>query len=136
LSRDFALQGGEYAILFSVINLEKLYIPVGEMIMEAKLHLPQGEGPFELLVWLMPDDPEEYPMGKAVLLICDVVDHPLWFAALCAEIRLQDFFTKEISLWVDLPVIPFKSVAHHPFLHIAGKYADEVKRYLSGKVFS
>jgi hypothetical protein len=116
--------------------MEMVYIPVGELIMSAELSLPEGEGPFELYVWIMHDNPIDYPKNKAVLWIREVVDHPLWFAALCDEIRMQDFYSNLVVLWVETPVIPFKSIASHPFSIIAGEYSEDLRRYISGKAFS
>ncbi|TFG81761.1 MAG: hypothetical protein E4G74_03685 [Erysipelotrichales bacterium] len=117
--------------------MEIIYIPVEENKMIAELSLPEGEGPFDSLVWIGDPDPSvRLPENIAVLLIRHPVDHPLWFAALCDELRMQDFYTKRSSLRVDLPISAFRFVAGHPFLRISGIFAQDVKRCFPGNEYS
>lgn len=117
--------------------MEIVYIPVEEKMMIAELTLPEGDGPFDSLIWI--GDPEsntQFPIGKAVLVIRRPVDHPLWFAALCAELKMQDFYSKRSILRVDEPIVPFKFVSGHPFYEVIGEFANEVKRCFPGNDFS
>jgi hypothetical protein len=117
--------------------MEIVYLPVEEKKMIAELTLPEGEGPFDSLVWIGdPDETVQFPPDKAVLVIRHPVDHPLWFAALCDELRMQDFYTKSSVLRVDEPIVPFKFVAGHPFREVIGKYASDVKRCFPGNDYS
>lgn len=117
--------------------MEIVYIPVEEERMIAELTLPEGAGPFDSLVWIGdPDQDVEFPNDKAVLLIRRIVDHPLWFAALCDELRMQDFYTQRSLLRVDEPIVPFRFVANHPFYEVIGEFANDVKRCFPGNDFS
>lgn len=117
--------------------MEIVYIPVEEKMMIGELTLPDGDGPFEALIWIgNPVQDVVFPQDKAVLIILEVVDHPLWFAALCDEIRMQDFYTKRAVLRVDVPIVKFKTVARHPFYEIIGEFAQDVKRCFPGNDYS
>ena len=127
----------KYAILTSVIHMENVYIPIEELVMIAELTLPEGAGPFDVLVWIGDPDPAiVLPNDKAVLIIRQPIDHVAWFAALCDEIRMQDFYAKEAILRVDLPFFPFRFVPGHPFSGVEGLFAEDILRRFLGNDYS
>ncbi len=117
--------------------MEIVYIPVEEQMMIGELTLPEGAGPFDSIVWI--GDPASsvvLPTDIAVLLIRKPVNHPLWFAALCAELKMQDFYSTSSKLQVDLSVAPFRFVPSHPFKDVIGLFATDVKRCFPGNEYS
>lgn len=117
--------------------MEIVYIPVEEKVMIAELTLPEGEGPFDVLVWIGdPDSDSLLPNDKAVLIIRQPMEHAAWFAALCDEIRMQDFYAKRAILRVDLPFFPFRFVIGHPFTVVDGAFAKDILRCFPGNDFS
>jgi len=107
-------------------NMEIVFIPIEEELMMAELTIPDGAGPFRTLVWIAdPQGNETMPEYESILLIRRPSDHPLWFAAICDELRLQDFYPDVVDLRVDLPVFPFKYVSH-PFGSVTGIYAKDI----------
>jgi len=117
--------------------MENVYIPVEDELMVAELYAPEGVGPFQTLVWIGdPTTMESLPMYEAVLLIRRPVQHPLWFAGICDELRIQDFYMKPCTLRVDLPIAPLRFVPNHPFRVIEGIYGIDVKRCFPGNEFS
>ena len=117
--------------------MESVYIPVEEDLMVAELYAPEGNGPFHTLVWIAdPSSFEPLPDDEAVLLIRRPVGHPLWFAGICDELRIQEFYTKPCTLRVDLPIVPPRFVPDHPFRVIEGIYGIDVKRCFPGNELS